>query len=248
MEVLEPTDIDITKKQNLARIAGRLYLAVILLGYVTQIVQGMIVVPNDIARSAENLIAFTALVRFAALASLCAGIGFAIFSYTMYLLFFEISPHHARLMVIVACCWTVLTVVYLGHNVAAITVLHSDYFGNAFELEQVHAEILYSFEQFASGQGIARFFFGLCFVLLGLQMQRAVYTSRGVGVVLLVGGAAGILSSIGVFLPPLIGRGVSHGSMLFVYASELIFCVYLLFGKLRMRIMHYASPYRHRDG
>ena len=191
-----------------ARIAGIFYLITIITGVFAEVfVRGALVVRDDPAATATNILAHESLYRF----GLAADLIMLACYISVTLLFFYLFKPVGRSLSLLAALFSlvgiaVLAVNSLNHLAPLIFLGGADYL-NAFETTQLQALALMSLRMHARGYSIAGVFFGIYMLLLGYLIFRSAFLPRILGVLMAVGGLSFLANSFASFLlPTLVAR------------------------------------------
>jgi hypothetical protein len=214
--------------QLYARIAGTLYLLLIILGGVGEYARNKIMVPDDAAATAANLTSMETLWRFGItsefLALICA-IGMAM------IYFFLLRPVSkelnvlATLLRIVAIAVQAVAVLSL---VAALFPLGDAAYLKAFTPEQLAALVRLAIRWHAYGYSLALFFFGSCFLVHGRLIFRSGFLPKTLGILIQIAGVCYLMNSLALFLAPTIAGQIFPAILLPCFVAEFSLCLWLL--------------------
>lgn len=211
-----------------ARIAGGLYLIVILGGLFAEIfVRGRLVVPGDAAATAHNILTHQLLYR----------LGFAIEAFYLvcnvpltiifYALFKVVNRNVALLEAIFGLVSTAIEGVSLLAHYAPLVLLGNGRYLNAFTAEQLQAAAYLSLQLFEGGFAISLVFFGFDCLALAYLIVRSTFLPRIIGVLLAIEGAGYLINSFALFLaPPLQTRIFPYFAATAI--AEVALCLWLL--------------------
>jgi hypothetical protein len=191
-----------------ARIAGAFYLITIITGVFAEVfVRGALVVRDDAAATATNILAHESLYRF----GLAADLAMLACYITVTLFFYGLFKPVGRSISLLAAFFSlvgiaVLAVNSLNHLAPLVFLKGGDYLA-AFETNQLQALVLMSLRMHARGYSIAGVFFGGYMLLLGYLIFRSGFLPRILGALMAFGGLSFLLNSFAVFLlPALVAR------------------------------------------
>jgi hypothetical protein len=211
-----------------ARIAGVLYLIIIVGGIFAQIgVRGRLVVSGDAAATAQNIVAHELLYR----------LGFAVevfyllcnvpINLLLYDLFKVVNKKLAVLMVFFAAVGTAVEGVSLLAHYAPLVFLGKGAYLTAFTTAQLQAAAYASLEMFDYGFMIALAFFGFFCITLAYLIFRSKFFPRVIGGLLAIQGSLYLTNSFAHFVAPAVGDRVFPFLALSGIA-EISFCLWLL--------------------
>lgn len=190
--------------KNNARIAGLLYLLVVLTGpFILIYVPNKIFVPGDATATVNNILAHQTLYR----ASIAAGIfGEVMFMFVVLALYRLLKPvDHTLTVLMAALILVIMPLSFLGiaNQLATLQILRdSANFLKVFDQPQrdAIATLLITFD--VKGVLVSEFFWGAWLLPLGLLVYRSRFLPRFLGVWLFLNGVAYVLvSMIGIFDP-----------------------------------------------
>jgi hypothetical protein len=224
--VIEPPG-DLSPRTK-ARIAGFLYLIVIVGGIFAEIVvRGRLVVSGDAAATAQNIVAHELLYR----------LGFAVevfyllcnvpLTFILYDLFKIVNKKLAVVMVLFSAVGTAVEGVSLLAHYAPLVFLGRTSYLSAFTQAQLQAASYLSLRMFEYGFMIALTFFGFFCFTLAYLIFRSTFFPRVIGGLLVIEGGLYLTNSFAHFIAPAIGDRVFP----FLAASgiaEVSFCLWLL--------------------
>jgi len=211
-----------------ARLAGLLYLIIIVGGLFAQIVvRDGLVISGDAAATARNIMSHELLYR----------LGFAVevfylmcnipLTLLLFDLFKVVNRKLAEVTVLFAFVGTAIEGVALLAHYAPLVLLGKSKMLSAFPPEQLQTAAYMSIRIFDYGFMIALSFFGCFCIMLGYLIWRSTFFPRVVGALLWIEGAAYLLNSFAHFIAPAVGAKVFP--FLFVSGiAEVSFCLTLL--------------------
>jgi hypothetical protein len=211
-----------------ARIAGVLYLIIIVGGIFAQIfVRDRLVVSGDAAATANNIVAHELLYRLGFAAEvfyLLCGIPLKLF---LYDLFKVVNGKLAVVMVLFAAVGAAIQgVILLGHY-APLVFLGKGAYLSVFTPAQLQAAAYVSLRLFDNGYMIALAFFGCFCVTIGYLIVRSSFFPRIIGVLLAIEGTLYLTNSFAHFVSPAVGARV-FPFLAMSGLGEVSFCLCLL--------------------
>lgn len=208
-----------------ARIAGAFYLLTILARMLVEIlVRNRLVVSDDAAATANNILAHESLWRW----------GFAcdIISFTSYLaltalLYQLLRPVNRSLSLSAAFFGLAASVVQAMSSLfhlAPLVVLGGTPYLKAFTPEQLRALALVFLKlRAAAYHNVGLVFFGLYLFLVGILVLRSTFLPRALGVLMVLAGL-----SYGLFLSPPLVWSLQPYILIFPGVGQISFCLWLL--------------------
>jgi hypothetical protein len=204
MSTAVPTErFGTTSPRVLARIAGLLYLFVIVGGAFAELfVRGRLVVTGDAAATVHNILAHQMLYRWGFVVELLYCVGNVPVTVIFYNLFKVVNKNVALMMVIFDIVVNVIESVSLLGHIAPLLFLGGGPYLGAFTAEQLRAAAYISIQLFEHGFAICLVFFGFdCFTMAYL-IVRSTFFPRIIGVLLAIEGVGYIINSFALFLAP----------------------------------------------
>ena len=186
-----------------ARIAGLLYLICIVCGFCAEaFVRNKLVVYDDAALTASNIIAYPSLYRLGFLADLISFTTGLVIAVIFYGLFKSVSRPVARTALIFAIVSNTVSIAASIFCFAPIHILGGPGYLRSFEPNQLQSLALLSLQlyQFAFVLNLGLFSFD-CFAT-GYLIFRSTFLPRLLGVLLVIGGFCYLTNSVTYFLPP----------------------------------------------
>ena len=216
-------------KRKIARLAGFLYLLIIIFGLIAQIfVRDKLVDYDNAATTANNILAAEFWYRFGFVAELMMLVCDIGVTTILFILLKETSKSLSivstffRLASII-----ILSVTALSHY-AALSFLTGPDFLNVFNPAQLNAFALLSIKMHGSGYNISLLFFGFHLIFLGLLVYKADIFPTYLGVLLLLGGICYIINSLTWFLFPNLVKLIYPAILIPCAIGEWIFCFWLM--------------------
>ncbi len=208
-----------------ARIAGFLYLIIIVAGGIGYTTHSTLFISNDAAATAENILASEQLWRlgFAAMLVMlaCDVAVAAIF----YVLFKPVS----RTLSLLGFALRIVLVAILGVAMLARyapLLFLKDAASTAFGTDQMQALGLLSIKLFEQGFNIALVFFGVHCLVIGWLIVRSSFLPRILGVLLVIAGLCYLISTFVNLVFPVVA--LPFDIQLLSYVAEMVLCLWLI--------------------
>jgi hypothetical protein len=186
-----------------ARIAGLLYLVVVLTGpFVLMYVPGKVFVSGDASATIENILAHETLYRAGIAVGIVSELVFVLTVLALYELLKGVGRRLAILMVVFILIDAPLAFLSVANQVATLTFANGADFLRVFDKPQrdAVAALLINFDN--GGVVVSEVFWGLWLLPLALLVYRSRFLPRFVGVWLFINGLAYLLmSATGIFMP-----------------------------------------------
>ncbi|BBO91484.1 DUF4386 domain-containing protein [Desulfosarcina ovata] len=218
-----------------ARIAGLLYLIIIVFGIFSEVfVRGSLIVTGDAAATVTNILASEWMFRigFAADAiMLLSDVAIAV-------LFYVLLKPVSRLLSLAAAAFRMTQAAVLGINLlnyyAALLLLNDSGSTAAFETDQLHALVMLFLDMHRHGYDIGLIFFGLSSLILGHLIVRSKYFPGIFGWGLIAAATVYLAGSFARFLVPEYASRIEPAYVV-PFITESSFCLWLLIKGVRNR-------------
>ncbi len=187
-----------------ARMAGALWLAVIVIGGL-DVATSSIVVAGDAAATARNIL--NSEFRFR-LGEVGEFIGGALYLGVTVLLYQLLKPVSKPVSLFAACCGAIgLAIGAAGtvRDLGVVTLLNGSQLPTAANASQMQEVALSTIRLFGLGFSVSMVYFGLQVATVGVLMARSDFFPRLLGVLLTIGGSTYVIGSLAVMLSPTIG-------------------------------------------
>ena len=188
-----------------ARIAGGLWLMVIVAGMTAFVIRSPLIVRGDAAATATNILASESLFRLGFAADLIAGVCYLGVTVLLYRLLKPVSRSLALLAAFFGLAGVAIGSATSLTNLAALILLGGGEYSSAFTTSQLQAVAQMSLRLSFQGFNISMVFFGFQCLLIGFLIVRSTFLPRLLGVLLAIGGSSYVISSFAVFLSPAFG-------------------------------------------
>ncbi|GAA0716449.1 DUF4386 domain-containing protein [Dokdonella soli] len=211
-----------------ARLAGAFYLITIIMGVFAEVfVRGTLVVRDDAAATATNILAHEPLYRLGLAADLIMLASYI----AVTLLFYSLFKSAGRSLSLLAAFSSLVGIAVLAVNslnhLAPLVLLGNAHYLSAFEPTQLQALALIALKMHARGYNIAGVFFGVYCLMIGYLVFRSGFLPRILGALMAIGGIGYVIDSFAIFLSPSFAAHLPDLSMLGGIA-ELALCLWLL--------------------
>jgi uncharacterized protein DUF4386 len=211
-----------------ARIAGGLWLIVIVAGASDFFIRSSLIVRGNPAATANNILAAEPMFRLAFAADLIAG---AFYTGVTVLLYDLLKPVSRSLSLLAAAFGvagvTAGAATSLNH-LAPLALLGGAQYLTAFTTDQLQAQAYVSLRMYLQGFNISMVFFGFQCLLIGSLIVRSTFLPRILGVLLAIGGSSYVISSFASFLSPAFAAHLSPYILPAAVAGEGSLCLWLI--------------------
>lgn len=170
-----------------ARTAGVLYLVVALTGGFSMLYVPSLIVPGDVAATADNLVAHESLFRLGIVSGLICQVVFVFLALALYQLFRGVNQRHASVMVALVVAAAPVAFLNMLNQLAALRVLTDADYLAVFGKDQLNALAMLYLDLHSQGLLIVEIFWGLWLVPLGLLIIKSRFMPGFLGVLLIIG-------------------------------------------------------------
>ena len=215
--------------KKLARIAGLLYLMVIIAGLFAEIfVRQALQVPGDALATARNIQASENLYRagfVADLFNLICGFPDVLI---MYILFKPVSRHLVSLAIFFVLVQTAVIAVNLLNQLSPLLFLEDKHYLAAFTAAQRSAMATNALNLQSQGYAIALVFFGFYCIIFGYLIFKSTLIPKLLGILYAIAGLSYLVNSFSLFLFPKLSGIVFPVTAVPAFIGELSLCLWLL--------------------
>jgi hypothetical protein len=221
--------IDELSQREAARIAGVLYLLVIVCGvFANFVVRMSLIDPEDAAKTAENIRDNEFLFRLGFVSDLIMLTSFVLLGIALYVVLKPVNKGIASLFVLFNAIGAAIICINLVNLFAALLILSdADYLTAVFTADQLDALALFFLELHEAGYILSEIFTGLWLLPLGYLVYKSDYFPRILGVLLMLACFAFQIAVVQFFLLPDFEVIIYPGYLVSI-AAEFGFCGWLL--------------------
>jgi hypothetical protein len=218
---------DISPK-NIARVAGILYLVVVVFGmFAYMYAFPSIIIPGDAVTTANNIMASETLYRLGFVSELILNTFWALLALALYKLLKPVNKNLAILMVILNLLGVPIGMLNALNHYAALPLLSGENYLTVFTSEQLQAKAMFFINMWEPGYDIAQIFYALFLIPLGYLVYKSGYFPKVLGVLLIISGFGGVVDTLVSALIPNFESIILTVIEIFGF-SELLFCGWLL--------------------
>jgi hypothetical protein len=216
-------------EKYLARIAGLLYLIVIICGiFAEKYVRFTLVDLNDSAVTAQNIGNQEFLFRMGFVADLIMQLAYFLLPVVLYKLLKKTSKELAGLMVLSVTVAVAIMCINMLNHYAPLLLLNHNIYTSAFSTEQINNSVSFYLEMHNKGYHIAQLFFGLWLLPLGYLVFKSERFPKIIGILLMVGCFGYLTDFLIYFLYPENSIALSEYITAPADLGEFSLCLYLL--------------------
>ena len=216
-----------------ARTAGFLYLLVIVFGiFALMYVRPGLIEPGDAGATASNIMASESLFRVGIVSELIMYVCFLLLPLPLYTLLKSTNKNLARLMVVFVFVSVPMAMLNTLNNFAALMLINSAETLTAFSAAQVQGLLMFFLNLYDIGYLVAQILFGAWLIPLGYLAYKSDLFPKLLGILVILAGLGQVVDTVTSLLFP-----GYQGVILTVFQtlgfSEILFCLWLLFGRIK---------------
>lgn len=218
----------ITNK-NLARIAGLLYLVIIVTGLFAEVfVRQTLMVSGDAMATARNIQASEMLYRWGFVADLCNFIFGLPCVLIIYILFKPVNKYLTILAMFFVIVQTAIIAINLLNQFTPLLFLESEQYLSSFQPNQLAALSKHALNLQELGYAIGLVFFGFYCLIIGYLIVGSTLVPRILGILYALAGMCYLVNSFTIFLTPKFANPLFPYILVPAFVGELSFCLWLL--------------------
>jgi hypothetical protein len=225
-------DIDNRPQRKLARVAGLLYLIIIIAGIFAEfIVRQSLIVPGDATATANNIMASEMLFRAGIAADLLMIMADVALALVFYILFKPVSNGLALLAAFFRLAQATILGINLLNLFFALGILSGADFLTVFGADQLHAFSMLFLNAHNIGYSIGLVFFGINLLILGYLVFKSGYFPKIIGILLVAASLGYLIDSFAKVLLPNYGEYQAIFDLVVVtpaFIAELSLALWLL--------------------
>jgi hypothetical protein len=221
-------EINSSSLKNTARIAGLLYLLLVITGvYGIMYIPSQIIVPGDSVSTAKNIISNELLFRTGILNDIISNTIFLFLVLVLYRLFKQVNENQAKLMLALVIVQVPVVFMMEAFNITSLMILKGEIL-KTFELSQRQdlAMLLIKINEY--GTLPLEMFWGLWLLPFGLLVYKSEFIPRIFGILLVIAGIAYMIDSTIALLFPSYSSFVKQPTLLLVAIGEISITLWLL--------------------
>lgn len=212
-----------------ARIAGVLYLLVILFGMFAELyVRSKLIDYDNAAKTVQNIVSNLELFRMGFVSDLLMQVAFFFLSLALHRLLEKVNKNHASLMVLSVAVSVAIMCLNMLHQFAVILMLDNEEMVDSFKPEQLVELIALFLDLHKHGYRIAQIFFGLWLFPLGYLAYESGFIPKIIGILLMIACFSFLIDFFLFFLMPNYSASLSSWITLPTTIAEFAMCLWLL--------------------
>lgn len=184
-----------------ARIAGALYLVIVLIGFFSlKYVPSKLSDWNNPEVMIDNIVAHEMLFRLGIFAGIFGYIVFALLPLALYKLLSPVNKTHAVLMVAFAALSVPVSLANMLNKFSVLTLLSKANYLSGVDAAEIHTQILLHLDYYRNGNQLASIFWGLWLFPFGYLVFKSGFLPKIIGAFLMFGCFGYVINFTGDFL------------------------------------------------
>jgi len=211
-----------------ARLAGLLYLFVIITGVISiMVISSQIIIKGDAVSTSKNILNNEFLFRTGIINDLISNTIFLILVLVLYRMFKHVNEHHAKLMVALVIVQIPVVFIMEALNITSLMILKGEIL-QTFELNQRQDLAMLILRINDYGTLTLEMFWGLWLLPFGILVHKSGFIPRIFGTLLIIAGIAYMNNSLVSLLFPSYSAFVNQPTLLLVALGEISIMLWLL--------------------
>ncbi|MEO6819141.1 MAG: DUF4386 domain-containing protein [Ginsengibacter sp.] len=220
-----------TSNKTIARIAGLLYLIVVLMGiFHLMYVPSKLIVWNNAAITYNNISASESLFRLGILGGFVCYLAFLLLPFVLYKLLKNVNKNWSVLMVVFGVMSAPLAFINFSNEFSVLTLISKAGSLNTFGITQLQDQVLLYLGFYNNGLQIISIFSGLWLFPFGLLVYKSGFLPKILGILLMMGCFGYLVDFTAGFLSPEYNKmAISKYMILPASIGEIGICLWMLF-------------------
>ncbi|MDA3613809.1 DUF4386 domain-containing protein [Polluticaenibacter yanchengensis] len=219
-----------TEKNRTSRIAGLLYLGVVLTGiFSLMYVPSKLINYDNAALTFQNIRSSEILFRFGIAGGLLCYIFFLFLPVVLYRLLKPVNENMAKIMVLLAVISVPMYFINAQNQLTALSIVNNPDAFTASTAEQIQSQVLFYISQYNDGMRLIHIFSGLWLLPFGYLVFRSGFLPKWLGIILMIGCVGYLFNFFARLLMPGYSElGISSYISLPASIGEIGICLWLL--------------------
>ena len=189
--------------KKIARIAGLLYLIVVVTGIISlAYVPSKLIVWNDASKTYTNIVDNEMLFRIGILCGLICYTTFVVLPIALYKLLNPVNNTYALLMVVLAVASVPVSLINIGNKFSVLTLIHKASELKGVKPGRIQEQVLFQLHLYNNGNQIASIFWGLWLLPFGYLVFKSAFLPKFLGICLMIGCFGYLIDFAGDLLSP----------------------------------------------
>lgn len=171
-----------------ARIAGLLYLGVVITGIINLgYVPSKLIVWNDAAATVKNISSQQLLFKWGLVSGILCYCFFLFLPFALYRLLQPVHDTAAKLMVVLAVVSVPMSLLNLQHKFALLSLINDPMYLQLMNEGNMKAQVMFQLQTYSSGNRIIEIFWGLWLFPFGYLVYKSNFLPKLLGIFLMLG-------------------------------------------------------------
>jgi len=225
-----------TSPQKYARIAGLLYVVVIVTGAFAHFsVRSKLIMPGDSASTAANIMTSEWLFRLSIASDLIATLCYFLLAFVLYSLLKPVGKNIALLFLLVVTISSAIFCLNFLNQFAPLLLLGDAGYLSALDQTERQALALFFLDMHGYGYVIANVFFGGWLFPMGYLVFKSGFFPKSLGVLLMLAAFGYLIPFFTAFLFPNY-EVVAYPGLVVAVIAEVSFCLWLLIKGVKVQV------------
>jgi len=213
-----------------ARIAGLLYLGVVITGiFSLMYVPKSLIVWDNATATFNNIVSNQTLFRIGIVSGLICYTFFLFLPLVLYKLLKPVNDNYAKLMVILAIISVPIYFINVQNQFTILSIVSSSNYLNGYSTEQIKSMVMLYLDQYENGMRIVHIFSGLWLFPFGYLVFKSGFLPKFLGILLMLGCFGYLINFFGNTLVSNYSEiGIASYLQLPASLSEIGICLWLL--------------------
>lgn len=219
-----------TEKNKTSRIAGIIYLGVVLTGLFSLLyVPSKLINYENAALTFENISNSETFFRLGIASGLLCYTFFIFLPLVLYKLFKDTNENMAKLMVVLALISVPMYFINVQNELSALSIINNPNYLKGFTQEQIQSQVLFYIVQYDNGMRLIHVFSGLWLFPFGYLVYKSNFLPKFFGILLMLGCIGYLINFFGrLLIHDYSELGVSSYISLPASIGEIGICLWLL--------------------
>lgn len=219
-----------TEKNKTSRIAGIIYLGVVITGLFSLLfVPSKLINYENAALTFENITNSETLFRLGIASGLLCYTFFLFLPLVLYKLFKDTNENMAKLMVVLALISVPMYFINVQNELSALSIINNPNYLKGFTQEQIQSQVLFYIVQYDNGMRLIHVFSGLWLFPFGYLVYKSNFLPKFFGILLMLGCIGYLINFFGrLLIHDYSELGISSYISLPASIGEIGICLWLL--------------------
>lgn len=220
---------DYSTQKRYGRIAGLLYLIIIISGIFSEgVVRSSLVADGNSQTTVENIVNSEMMFRLGFASDIIMVLADISIALVFYLMLKHVSKSLSLLSAMFRLAQAIIIGVNLMNHFGVILVINSSELANAFDSDKLSSAVMFLMEAHSYGYLLSGVFFGFSCIVLSYLIKRSEYLPSFFGILIGVAGFFYIMDSFTQFIVPEFSEITEILVIIAAVVSEISFAIWLI--------------------